>query len=418
MGFPQLPGRTEQQMTASIQPLARAGARTERPLNTALAVYLHIPFCRTRCSYCAFNTYAGLSNLIPTYMGALRHEIGLASADSRRSVHTIYFGGGTPSLIAPSEIEAALDACADAFALAPNTEISLEANPGTVDQPYLEALRRSGVNRLSIGMQSANAPELRLFARRHTTDDTRATVRMARAAGFENISLDLIYGVPHQTFDDWRCSVDAALNMRPDHLSLYSLGIEDATPMRTWVERGTVPLPDPDLAADMYDWASDALAAAGFEQYEISNWARPGFACQHNLHVWRNLPYLGLGAGAHGCALRTRYVNTLRPPTYIERVTAQREPLPFPLTAAAEEIDIFGELDEMADTMILALRLTQEGVSYETFRERFGRDLRSVYGAELDRMIALGLLVNGADGAVRLTPRARLIGNLVFSEFV
>jgi len=386
-------------------------------LQHQLALYLHIPFCRTRCSYCAFNTYAGLTAWIAPYMRALRREIELAAATERHPAHTVYFGGGTPSLLPVDEIAAVRDTVAAGFALAPNAEITLEANPGTVTQHQLTALRQIGINRLSIGMQSAHDSELKLFARQHRLDDVRATVTMARSAGFENVSLDVIYGNPRQTMTMWRISLNEALKLAPTHISLYSLSIEDATPMQRWLVENKLPPPDPDLAADMYEWASDQLAAAGYDHYEISNWARPGFACRHNVHIWRNLPYLGFGAGAHGSAAHTRYANVLRPETYIERVQAQSAPS-FPVSAAAEEVDIIDEQADMAETMFMGLRLTQEGISPRAFQARYGHDLWAVFGQALDRLLAQGLLERTLDHRVRLTERGRLLGNRVFAEFV
>lgn len=382
-----------------------------------LALYLHIPFCRTRCSYCAFNTYAGLDAWVAPYMRALRREIELVAGDARRPAHTVYFGGGTPSLLPVDEIAAVLSTISAGFDLAPGAEITLEANPGTVTQPQLTALRQTGVNRLSVGMQSAHDSELKLFARQHRLGDVRATVAMARSAGFENISLDLIYGNPRQTMGMWRDSLNQALTMAPTHLSLYSLSIEDATPMQRWIAADRLPAPDPDQAADMYEWASDRLAAAGYDQYEISNWARPGFACRHNVHVWRNRPYLGFGAGAHGSADHMRYANVLRPATYIERVDAQAAPS-FPASAAADEIELIDERADMAETMFMGLRLTCEGISPHKFQTRYGRDLWAEFGEALDRLLAQGLLERTPDQRIRLTARGRLLGNRVFAEFV
>jgi len=383
-----------------------------------LALYVHVPFCWTRCSYCAFNTYASQPAWIAPYMNALRREIELVGGHDRRAAHTVYFGGGTPSLLPEAEIAAVLDTSAAVFTLAPDAEITLEANPGTVTQDQLKSLRQIGVNRLSIGMQSAHASELKLFARQHRLDDVGATVALARMAGFDNISLDLIYGNPRQTMSMWRASLDAALRLAPTHISLYSLSIEDATPMQRWLAAGKLPPPDPDLAADMYEWASDRLAAAGYVHYEISNWARPGYSCRHNVHVWRNLPYLGFGAGAHGSAAGMRYANALFPPAYIERLGAQPDSLPFPLSAAAEEIETIDERTDMSETMFMGLRLIQEGISPDTFRMRYGYDLWSTFGQELDRLLAHSLLERTASGCVRLTKRGRLLGNRVFAEFV
>jgi oxygen-independent coproporphyrinogen-3 oxidase len=403
-----------------MKPAAQSvSAQNTRPneATPSLALYLHIPFCRTRCTYCAFNTYTGQDKLIEPYMRALAQEIRMVGDTDRRPAHTIYFGGGTPSLVPADLIALTLAACTETFALADPTEITLEANPATVDLEALKALRRVGINRLSIGMQSAHASELALFARGHTTDDVRETVRLARRAGFDNLSLDLIYGNPGQTFEMWQTSLDAALALEPEHLSMYSLGIEDGTPMQRWVARGHAETPDPDLAADMYEWATDRLAQAGFEQYEISNWAKPGYECAHNLQYWRDLPYLGLGAGAHGYAGGLRYSTVLRPADYIERMAAQHEPLPFPHTAAWLDSEVIDAQGEMAEIMVTGLRLTRTGIDTQAFQSRTGRSLWDVYGAQIRQLIRDGLLEQYGNH-IRLTPRGRLLGNLVFEAFV
>lgn len=383
-----------------------------------LAVYVHIPFCGTRCSYCAFNTYTGRRDEYEPYVEALRREIAFVGARAPAPAHTLYFGGGTPSLLSPDQIRSVIDAAVVHLDLAPHAEIMLEANPGSVNLADLVKIRGAGVNRLSLGMQSSDPVELRRFARRHTLDDVHDAVTWAREAGFASVSLDLIYGVPGQTLRSWQRSVVDALGFAPDHLSLYSLGVEEGTAFARWIARGELPPPDPDLAADMYEWASEQMEAAGLQQYEISNWARPGHACEHNVHVWRNLPYLGLGAGAHGGAAGTRTIAALRPEVYMARMTEPHDPLPFPLTPATDEIEHMTRTDAMAETMFLGLRLTDEGIAPDAFRARFGVDLRAVYGRELDRLHALGLLRTADDGRLLLTPRARLIANRVFEAFV
>ena len=379
------------------------------------ALYLHVPFCRTRCTYCAFNTYTGQSSLIDDYVQALCREIQWVTGDDPVAIHTVYFGGGTPSVLPGALIQTCLDSCRAAFALEPGSEITVEANPGTVNGAYLQHLFQAGVNRLSIGMQSAHPHELRLFGRTHHLEDVQAAVRAARRAGFDNISLDLIYGIPQQSMTAWRESLETALTMAPDHISLYSLSIEKATPIQHLIAQNRLPMPDPDLAADMYEWAHERLIAAGLAQYEISNWGKP---CQHNLHVWRNRPYLGLGAGAHGYAGGTRYANVLHPADYVRRINAQQTARPFPLSAAAAEIETIDTADEMAETMMMGLRLTQEGVGFDDFQARFGRDLHNVFGAAITRLVNLGLLELVPTGRVRLTARGRLLGNRVFAEFL
>ena len=287
---------------------------------TPLSLYIHIPFCTTKCTYCAFNTYIQMEDLIPAFLEALAREIaGVGAGANKARAHTIFFGGGTPSLLLPDQIADVVQAAGAAFDVDADAEVTIEANPNDLTLAYLKMLRAAGVNRLSIGMQSANPAELRLFDRRHDVAAVAESVEAARKAGFDNLSLDLIYGVPDQTLATWRTSLDFALNLQPEHLSLYALSLEAGTPLRAGVETGHVPAPDDDLAADMYELASEMLGAAGYEQYEISNWARPGFQSRHNLQYWLNEPYLGFGPGAHGFAGGVRYSNVLSdtatPPT-------------------------------------------------------------------------------------------------------
>ena len=382
-----------------------------------LALYIHVPFCDARCSYCAFNVYVGHRAHVPAYVRAVQAEMRLAAAALPRiPVSSVYFGGGTPSTLAPDELGALLSTCADAFALTADVEITLEANPEHLAPDMFRAWRTLGVNRLSMGMQSAHEAELRLFRRAHTLADVRAAVAAARAAGIPSLNLDLIYGIPRQTPAQWRASVEAALALSPDHLSLYSLSVEAATLLHKQIARGRVPSPNPDLAAEMYEWAEARLARAGYLHYEISNWARPGHACRHNLHVWRNRPYLGLGAGAHGNAAGVRYANVRRPKDYGARVDTGDRALPF--APAADEIVPLTAADVYAETVILGLRLTEEGIAPRALAARFGRDVWTLYGAQFRRLLAWGLLEQAADGRLRLTPHGRLLGNRVFVEFV
>jgi oxygen-independent coproporphyrinogen-3 oxidase len=421
-----------------------------------ISIYLHIPFCAHRCAYCDFNTYAGQQGLIPAYVDALRNEINAvargversqepqaeSAVETRLAVHTVFFGGGTPSLLTPSQFESILDALSAHFELSPAAELTFEANPGTVSAEGLLRLRRAGMNRVSFGMQSANAEELRMLERIHTFVDVIEAVKWARQAGFDNLNLDLIYGLPEQTLSTWQTTVKRAVALRPEHLSLYALTLEHGTPFGRWANRGLLPLPDPDLAADMYEWSSEFLAANGYVQYEISNWALdggrwtvddktndkgesrstvyglPSFACKHNLQYWRNLDYLGFGAGAHGYAESIRYSNVMRIKTYIERLAnPQATPLPFPLTPAAVNHHKNSLRDDMQETMITGLRLTNEGVSAAGFHARFGAQLTDVFGKEIDELLGLRLLEWAGD-ALRLSEHGRLLGNQVFIRFV
>lgn len=371
-----------------------------------LALYLHVPFCRRRCHYCNFNTYAGLEELFVPYVAALAGEV--RRAGQGEQVGTVFFGGGTPSILPVALLANLLAACYDAFVVDADAEISLEANPGTVDEASLADLRRLGINRLSFGVQSAHPNELALLGRWHTFEQAVQAVSTARAAGFDNLSLDLIYGLPGQSPNHWKATLHAALTLSPDHLSAYCLTVEDGTPLAAWVASGQVPTPDPDLAADMYELTESILEQAGFVHYEISNWARPGHECRHNLVYWRNGAYLGFGAGAHSHRDGRRWWNVPTPAEYVARLQAGETP-----QAAAEEIDA---TLAMGETMMLGLRL-REGVSAEAFRERFGSDLAEVYGQALDELAAQGL-IEWVRQRVRLTARGRLLGNRVFAQFL
>jgi oxygen-independent coproporphyrinogen-3 oxidase len=383
------------------------------------SLYLHIPFCRHRCAYCDFNTYAGQGELIPAYVDALCRELTLVGArlpTGERRAHTVFFGGGTPSLLSPQQIEVILLAIHDHFELAPEAEITLEANPGTVSLAYLNALCSVGLNRISFGMQSAHPEELHMLERQHDYFDVIRANTWARGAGFDNLNLDLIFGLLEQGLSRWQATVKLALGLAPEHFSLYALTLEHGTPFGRWSSRGLMPTPDPDAAAEMYEWASQALEAAGYEQYEISNWAKPGRQCQHNLQYWRNQPYLGFGAGAHGFANGMRVANVLRIKTYIERCREESK-RSFPLSPATVDCQRVTPFVEMQETMMTGLRLTQEGVSGKAFRRRFGVDMRAVFEVEIGELLRLGLLEWAGD-SLRLTQHGRLLGNQVFMRFV
>jgi oxygen-independent coproporphyrinogen-3 oxidase len=396
------------------------------------SIYLHIPFCTHRCAYCDFNTYAGQEDLIPAYVAALRNEIREVadSAPEKVKVQTIFFGGGTPSLLSSAQLGTILKTIRQHFEVHSEAEISLEANPGTLNANALRELHALGFNRISLWVQSAHPEELRQLERIHDYFDVVRAVEWARQAGFENLNLDLIFGLPEQTLERWQQTVQLVLSLHPDHLSLYALTLEHGTPFGRWAQRGLLPLPDPDAAADMYEWAEQALEPKGYAHYEISNWARPGRECRHNLQYWRNLPYLGFGAGAHGFAGGVRYSNVLRIRTYIDRLNFSAVRSVFPVSASTGHRQSITPKVEMQDTMITGLRLTEEGVSSSAFRSRFGHSLEAVFGAEIEELVELGLLeridekrlaagsVPSPDYHLRLTDRGHLLGNQVFMRFV
>lgn len=384
----------------------------------SISLYLHIPFCRHRCSYCDFNTYTSLADLQGAYATALSQEVAQVGrlAGARLPVRTIFFGGGTPSLMKVAELAQILTAVATAFDLLPNAEITMEANPGTVDEAYLTAVRRLGLNRLSFGVQSAVAEELALLEREHDFETVIQAVQMARRAGFDNFNLDLIYGVPGQTLASWRQSVEAVLALEPTHISLYCLTIEPGTPMKRWLENGRFLPPDPDLAADQYELACDLMAAHGLAHYEISNWAKPGYECQHNLTYWRNQAYLGLGAGAHGFAGGYRYEVVKQPRVYLRRLQNEAPDL-YPLSAAVADKHRVDTAEGMSDTVITQLRLLQEGLDMAGFTARFGQSLRAAYPGRVEELEEWGM-VEERDGRLRLTTKGRFLSNQVFYRFV
>ncbi len=391
----------------------------------SLSLYIHIPFCRHRCAYCDFNTYAGLEGHIPAYIDALCAEIEMVAGRSgeRLSAHTLFFGGGTPSLLPIESLKKVLTACRRHFNLQPEAEITLEANPGTVTLDWLEQARRLGINRLSFGMQSAHPDDLRVLERQHGAVDVIRAVEWSRRAGIENISLDLIFGIPGQDLLRWEDSLEFALRLKPEHLSLYSLTVERGTPFKRWVERGLVAMPEDDLAADMYEHACERLEKAGFIHYEISNWARRDprcdTRCRHNLQYWLMDPYLGFGAGAHGFAARTRTANVRGVQSYIHRCSVN-EGRPFPAGPAAEVVIPLDTWTLIQETMMVGLRLLDVGVSADEFQGRFGLSLQDAFGKQISRLVHAGLLEWHGAGQerLRLTRRGWLLGNRVFMEFI
>ncbi len=394
-----------------------------------ISLYLHIPFCHAKCHYCDFNSYAGMLGLRERYVEALVAEIQLAGRRARhadgspRRCRTIFFGGGTPSLLTAEQVATILAAARAAFAVDECAEITLEANPGTLEYGHLDEVRAAGVNRLSMGAQSFDAALLRWMGRIHTPAEVDAAVAAARAAGFTSINLDLIYALPGQSLDTWATTLAHALELGPEHLSLYSLIVEEGTPLHRWVGEGRVSVADEDVAADMYELAQTRLDAAGYRHYELSNWARPGHECQHNLTYWRNLPYIGLGAGAHSWFAGHRYAEARPIHDYLARVRerlaadsttmAAADVLP---AAAIVEDELVSDVMEMSETAILGLRLV-DGLSLSTFSRRFGRDFDSVFGARLAGLRAFDLLEKQGD-ALHLTPRGRLLGNEVFERLL
>ncbi|WP_288089973.1 radical SAM family heme chaperone HemW [Roseiflexus sp.] len=394
-------------------------------------LYIHIPFCHRRCAYCDFNTYANMEDRMEAYVATLCAEL-RSLAHPQRTISpalpltadltrvmlrpTIFLGGGTPSMLPEALMERTL-AAADGVIPLCDAEVTVECNPGTVlRRDYLRALRAMGVNRISLGVQSLHDPTLRVLGRIHTAAEAYASFNDARAAGFKSINLDFIFGLPGQTIAQWEETLREIVSWGADHFALYSLILEERTPLYAQVSSGRVCVPDDDATGAMYELAIEHFAAAGYVQYEISNWARndapaapvPSHACHHNLAYWLNADYLAAGAGAHGHLYPHRYVDVAGIDDYITRVRAGNLPV-------AEVIDLTPR-DLAVETIFMGLRLNA-GVSFAHFRDRCGMEMDVIFGAELGDLAEQGLIERDERG-VRLTDRGRMLGNRVFERFV
>ena len=396
-------------------------------LTPGIALYVHIPFCETKCPYCDFNTYAGINHLLPPYLSALEREIRIwGEALAHPTVNTVFLGGGTPSMLSPAQMTGLLATMTDAFPIASGAEITAEVNPDDASIERLTAFRQAGINRISLGVQSLDDAELRMLGRRHGAAEALAALAAIQEAGFDNFSADLMYGLPHQGMETWQRNVEGVIGAGPQHISAYALTLEEGTPFHKQEADGLLPEQDSDLTADMYQWADEAFARAGLNNYEISNWARPGMESLHNITYWRNIPYLGVGPGAHSFLGGYRFANMKSPVGYMTRVQAW-DAAPGGIDALLREtpgpvadIDPMDARTEMADSVILGLRLV-EGVSERAFRDRYGVSLHDVYGAVIAETVALGLLRvtgEGADVLLQLTERGRLLANEAFVRFL
>ena len=378
-----------------------------------LGLYVHIPFCSAICNYCNFNRSLFDAAQKTRYVEALVREIGEASLKACATTDsvtadTIYFGGGTPSLLDPAEVARIIATCRESFDVAGDVEITLEANPESVDPAKLAAFRQAGVNRLSFGVQSFRNDELIRLSRLHNADRARAALAEARGAGFDNISLDLMMWLPGQRVDDWLASVDAAIAAGPDHLSLYLLEVYPNAPLKDEMARAKWSQAPDDDAAAMYMTAMERLEAAGLEQYEISNVGRPGRESRHNLKYWTDGEWLGLGCGAHGTVGGVRSKNVSGIDDYIDRI-GRGEPV-------ATEVRRMDTAERLGDVLFTGLRLTA-GINLDEVRQRYGVDVWERYRVDLEPFVEAGLLRH--DGArLALTRPGMLLANEVMTVFV
>jgi oxygen-independent coproporphyrinogen-3 oxidase len=373
---------------------------------TPLGLYLHIPFCGAICHYCNFNRGLLDAGLKARYVDALVTEITRAADGA--AADTVYFGGGTPSLLDPAEIGRIIAACRSAFAVTPDAEVTIELNPETATAAYLDAVRGAGVNRLSIGVQSFDDAELARLGRVHSAARARETVRLARRAGFEDLSLDLMMWLPEQTVAGWLANVRSLIALEPDHASLYILEIYPNAPLRDEMARGGWSQAPDDDAAEMYLGGLELLDAAGYEQYEISNVAKPGHASRHNLKYWSDGEWLAFGCGAHGTREGRRWHNVASTTDYVDRISAGRSVVAGVRTSSL--------LERAEDALFTGIRLSK-GISLADIQARYGLDAWDRYGAALTPFLQAGL-VGYTPPILRLTRRGMLLANEVCAVFV
>jgi oxygen-independent coproporphyrinogen-3 oxidase len=376
------------------------------------SLYFHIPFCISKCSYCDFTSYAQPEISVASYVRLLLEELRLRSKSLEQSVvPTIYFGGGTPSLLSAAQIDSLIKAVLNHFSVEEEAEITLEANPGTVTLASLEGYLAAGVNRLSLGVQSLNDRQLALLGRKHSADEARAAFSMARTAGFTNIGIDLMNGLPEQTLVDWQDTLREAVALKPEHISVYGLSVEEGTPFAKKAGQGELHLPDEELAIAMLELTGEFLCDAGYEHYEISNFARPGYRSRHNQVYWQRSNYLGFGVGAHSFLKVHGYGGRWEnPPTLAEYAAAVS-------SAKLPEIEaLLTRKEAMSEFMFLGLRMI-EGADAEEFARQFGLELEEAFPEVTGRLCEKGLLCADKSN-LRLTSRGLLLANQVMAEFI
>jgi oxygen-independent coproporphyrinogen-3 oxidase len=375
-----------------------------------VSLYLHIPFCPYKCPYCDFATYVGGPHLVEPYVSALRQEIrATVEAHPGHSLDTVFFGGGTPSMLSPDSIKEILAEVECGFGIAAGAEISLEANPDAVDAAKLEGLRSAGVNRISLGVQSMDSDELKALGRGHSPEDVTSTMHAVRKTGFENLSLDLIYGTPGQTLLSWEHTLTGVLAEEPDHVSCYSLIVEPGTRFSRLRSDGRLPLPEDDTVADMYDMACSRLREAGFVHYEVANWARPGREARHNLAYWHDEEFFAAGVGAYDYLRPYRSVRVRGTKKYIEAIQAGGN--------AIAQRDLVAPADEKFETAVMRLRLLREGLDRKVYRKRFGEELDASYAEALRELNEMGFLDEDSR-AIRLRESMVPLANEAWEKFL
>jgi len=404
------------------------GVRASR----GIGLYIHIPFCQTKCSYCDFNTYAGINSLIPTHVRVLSKEIEMwAEILGHPKVSTIFFGGGTPSLLSPDQLGAIIDTVQRNFASDCVNEITVEVNPDDVTEERMEGFLQVGVTRVSLGIQSLDDSLLKILGRRHDSSTALEAFKCIRSTGFTNISVDLMYGLPMQTLAQWKNTCASIMDLDPNHISAYCMTVEAGTPLASQVAKSLIPEPNSDLAADMIEWVAKYFEGRGYDRYEISNWAQPGFFSQHNLGYWANFEYLGVGPGAHSYLGSHRFSNVRLPRTYLASFDSTQDIGRLKSEDfSVDSLEALGLIEvaemippalEMSETMMLGLRLNQ-GVRLKEFHARFGVHITEVFSSVIDELENLELIQfsegETGDPVLRLSPRGQMLGNEVFQRFL
>ncbi|HZV80935.1 MAG TPA: radical SAM family heme chaperone HemW [Geobacteraceae bacterium] len=375
------------------------------------SLYLHIPFCQRKCSYCDFNSFESPGMSLGEYAGLLRAELaGTAQRFSVTRVPTVYFGGGTPSLLPPPVVKELLQAAGLYYSLDADVEVTMEANPGTVTLDSLSGYRDAGVNRLSLGIQALEDRQLAILGRIHTADEARDALKLARRAGFANVGIDLMHSLPGQSLAQWEATLRQAVELEPEHVSAYGLSVELGTPFAALASSGKLLLPDEDAAAAMFEFTAEYLTAAGYEHYEISNFARPGCRSRHNQVYWRRENYLGFGAGAHSFARQPGFgLRWENPPGLAEYAACLQG------TGGSVE-EVVSREDAMAEFFFLGLRML-DGVDLAEFAAEFGISAEEAFPGVIGRFTASGLLLKEGE-RISFTRRGVLLANRVLAEFV
>lgn len=378
-------------------------------MNNSIGIYIHIPFCMQKCKYCDFNSYSGIGDMSSSYIQAVIREI--CAAENKYEADTIYIGGGTPTYLDAKQISQVVDAVRGRFKLSPGCEITIECNPGTADYEKLRILKNCGINRLSIGLQSDNDEILKTLGRIHTYSEFKTCLSAAQKAGFDNISADLMFGLPNQTTDIWRATLNRVAALPLSHISAYSLKIEKGTPFYTMYHSGILKVPGDDVNRIMYDDCTELLAQHGYERYEISNFANNKKYSRHNLKYWTGGDYIGFGAGACSRLANTRKSNIRGVREYINAINNTGT------AADLTETIVNTELDTMIEYVFLALRLTA-GMNKSEFKNKFGMDVYDVFGEPLGRHLNITKTIEDCGGHIRIKPEYIYVSNNIMSDFI